>query len=300
MTQRALVVVNPAANHGEAGRLTPTIDRLLASLPHDLVLTPAPLRAAELVAQARGYDLVVAAGGDGTVHEVLNGVMSHPEDRRPALGVLPIGTGNDYARALGVSFDMAKAAKQLVTGVRRRMDVGVANGVYFANSIAMGFDAKVAAKAGEMKTTTGWSGLPLYLRALFAVLFRDFFPHRVELAFDDQPFTRTDLTLVAVMNGPTYGGGFRVTPGAVGDDGLFDILVIDAVPLWEALWRLPFVIVGRHGWMRPVHLTAEHTRLRVRSEVPLPGQIDGEVMLATDYDVSILPGSLECIVPRTA
>jgi YegS/Rv2252/BmrU family lipid kinase len=216
---------------------------------------------------------------------------------RPALGIVPTGSGNDYASTLGISSDMATAVRQLLGGERRRADVGISNGVYFANSMAMGFDAKVTARAVEMKLTTGRSGLPLYLSAMLDVMLHDFHSHRVRLSVDGGPEVETDLTLVAVTNGPTYGGGFRIVPSADAFDGLLDMLVIDELPLRGALWRFPFVVVGRHGWMRQVHFS-RHTSVVVSSDVPLPGQIDGEVMLSVRYEISVVPGGIEVVVPR--
>lgn len=295
---RTLVVVNPHARHGVTADLLPAAAQLLdGAFPHDLVMTADPDEAARTAETAEGYDAVIALGGDGTVHEVLNGLMRRPAADRPALGIVPTGSGNDYAITLGISRDLATAVRQFATGTRRRVDVGVSNGVYFANSMAMGFDAKVTAKAVELKLTTGRSGLPLYLSAMLDVMLHDFCSHRVRLSFDDGPDVEADVTLVAVTNGPTYGGGFRITPAADPFDGLLDTLVIDALPRHGALWRFPFVIFGRHGWMRQVHF-ARHTHVVVTSDVALPGQIDGEVMLANRYDIRILPSAIDVVVPR--
>jgi len=293
-----LVIVNPAARHGESAKLIPVIRQLFRPVGCcDIVESTEPLHAKALAEAAVGYDIVVAAGGDGTVHEVLGGLMAHAEGTRPALAVLPTGSGNDYRRTLGISTDLAQAAEQILTGARHKVDVGMANGVPFANSIAMGFDARVTAKAVEYKTTTRLSGLPLYGAALFHVLFKEFYSHRLRIQLDDGPVEQRDLLLVAVTNGPTYGGGFRITPKARPDDGELDVLAIDSLTLGGALVRLPFVVTGHHSWMRHVHLTRQQ-RVRVWSEVPLPGQIDGEVTIADHYDVRILPAALDVVMPR--
>ncbi len=298
MPGRALVIVNPAARHGVTGTLLPTIEGLLdGALDHDIVTTAAPGHGAELAAGAAGYDSVIAVGGDGTVHEVLNGLMRIPLEERPALGLLPTGSGNDYRRTLGISKELSIAVRQLLGGTRASMDLGVVNGVYFANSVAIGLDARVTVKAAELKTTTGWSGIMLYLRALLVVLFRQFHSHPVTITIDDSPAEERDLLLVAATNGPTYGGGFRITPDARSDDGLLDVCTISRVPLASALWRFPFVIFGAHGWMRPVTLE-RHRSVRIESDLPIEGQIDGEVTLASHYEISVIPGALDVIVPE--
>jgi len=292
-----LLIVNPTARHGETERLIPVVEHLLANMNHTTVLTTHAGHAAELAASAVGYDLVVACGGDGTVHEVLNGLMVHPPEQRPALGLLPTGSGNDTRRTLGVSNDLAQSALELVTGERRRFDVGVCNGVYFNNSFAAGLDAKVTAKAVEYKVTTGRSGLWLYLSALLHVLFNDLSSFPLSVSFDGAPAETIDTLILAATIGRTYGGGFLITPDAVPDDGLLDVCTIDPMRLPEALARLPFVIAGKHTRMRPVHMS-RHTRIVIDCDCPVPAQIDGEVLLEQRYEIEILPSAIECVVPR--
>jgi YegS/Rv2252/BmrU family lipid kinase len=292
-----LLIVNPAARHGRTEALIPVIEQLLINLDHDTVLTEHMGHAEVIARGARGYDLVVAAGGDGTVHEVLNGLMQHPAETRPTLGLLPTGSGNDTRRSLGVPLDLAKAALELSTGEKRRFDIGRCNGIYFNNSFAAGLDAKVTAKAVEYKVTKHRDGLWLYLTALLHVLFHDLSSFPMEIAFDGGEPALYDTLIIAVTNGPTYGGGFRITPRALPDDGVFDVCMIDPLSLPGALVRLPFVVAGRHSWMKPVHLS-RHRSLVIECDSPIPAQIDGEVLLEGRYDIEILPGAIECIVPR--
>ena len=296
---KALVIINPAARHGETEALMPVVEKLLASLPHDTIITTGIGHAARAAADAAGYESVIAVGGDGTVHEVLNGLMAIPAEQRPALGVLPTGSGNDTRRTLGVPTDLTLAALTIGSGVRRRFDVGVCNGIYFNNSFAAGLDAKVTAKAVEYKVTKGRDGLWLYLTALMHVLLNDLDSFDLTVAFDGAAPESHDTLIVAVTNGPTYGGGFFITPDAIPDDGLFDVCMIDPLGLPEALLRLPFVIAGKHTGMKPVHMSRHHS-LSIRSATPLPAQIDGEVLLDTHYEISILPNAIECLVPRRA
>lgn len=294
---KALLILNPMARHGETSKLVPAVEKLLANLPHDTVVTESPGHATEVAAQSAGYALVVAAGGDGTVHEVLNGLMSIAENDRPALGVLPTGSGNDTRRTLGVPDDLAAAALTLATGERRRFDVGLCNGIYFSNSFAAGLDAKVTAKAVEYKVTTRRHGLWLYLTAVLHVLFHDLGSFKVRLGFDGEPPAPRDLLIIAVTQGRTYGGGFVITPDAIADDGLFDVCIVDPLRLLEALYRLPFLVLGKHTGMKPVHMSRCRL-LTIESDVPIPAQIDGEVLLESRYELSMLPGAIECVVPR--
>lgn len=292
-----LLIINPAARHGETASLVPVVERLLAHVPHTTVLTEGIGHATELAAAARSHSVVCAVGGDGTVHEVLNGLMRIPEEDRPALALLPTGSGNDTRRTLGIPADLARAALLLADGARQRFDVGCCNGIYFNNSFAAGLDARVTAKAVELKVTTGREGLWLYLTALLHVLFHDLEAFDVSISFDGRAPERHETLIVAVTNGPTYGGGFFITPDADPADGLFDVCMIDPLSLPGALVRLPFVVAGKHTRMRVVHMS-RHASLVIESDAPLPAQIDGEVLLASRYEVSILPRAIECVVPR--
>jgi YegS/Rv2252/BmrU family lipid kinase len=296
MAAGTLLIANPAARHGETAKLLPVVEQLLCNLPHETVVTERAGQATELATAAVGYDRVVAVGGDGTVHEVLNGLMHIPSRERPALGLLPTGSGNDTRRMLGVPDDLARAALVLATGERRRFDVGLCNGVHFNNSFAAGLDAKVTAKAVEYKTTKRRSGLWLYVTALLHVLFRELSSFDVRVGFDEAGSERIDTLIVAVTIGKTYGGGFSITPDALPDDGLFDVCMIDPLSLPQALIRLPFVIIGRHTRMKPVHMS-RHSSLVIDCDRALPAQIDGEVLLERHYDLSILPSAIEYIVP---
>lgn len=292
-----LLIVNPAAKHGTTERLLPVIEKLLQNVSHDTVITTGAGHATDIARHAADRELVVAVGGDGTAHEVLNGLMQIPAEDRPALGLLPTGSGNDTRRTLGIPEDLTTASLVIGSGELRSFDVGVCNGAYFNNSFAAGLDAKVTAKAVEYKVTKKRSGLWLYLTALLHVLFNELDSFDLEISFDGEPPSHHDTLIVAVTNGPTYGGGFFITPDAVADDGRFDVCMIDPLSLPEALMRLPFVVTGKHTKMRPVHMS-RHTSLVIEASCPVPAQIDGEVLLESRYEISIMPGAIRCMVPR--
>jgi len=129
------------------------------------------------------------------------------------------------------------------------------------------------------------------------VLFNDLVSFPLTVFFDGDPPLLHDTLIVAATIGPTYGGGFAITPDAIADDGLFEVCMIDPLGLPEALARLPFVILGKHTKMRPVHMS-RHQSIVIECDTPVPAQIDGEVLLESRYDISILPNAIECVVPR--
>jgi YegS/Rv2252/BmrU family lipid kinase len=293
-----LFIVNPAARHGETRRLLPLLERSLGEAKAgEIQVSAGPRHACDLARNARGFERIVAVGGDGAAHEVLNGVMSHDEATRPVFGILPTGSGNDLARTFGMSDDPSTALLQLSTAVRKRIDLGRCNGTWFGESVSMGLDARVTAKAVEMKLSTGLTGLRLYLQALMHVLRSQYYGHHLTIAFDDEAPFETDALIVAATNGPTYGGGFKITPDSVNDDGLLDVCRIDVLPKAQAYARLPFVVLGKHTRMKPVHMRRAR-RLTVLADAPMEGQIDGEVMLESAYDISIVPNAATVLVAR--
>lgn len=296
---RTLFIVNPAARHGETRKLIPLLEQTVSDPEMaQIKVSAGPRHAYDLARTAFGFETIVAVGGDGAAHEVLNGVMSHDEATRPLYGVVPTGSGNDFAHALGMPDDLPAAVAQLATGPRKRVDLGICNGVWFGESVSMGLDARVTARAVEMKLATGMSGLMLYMRALMDVLRSQYHAHHLTIAFDDEEPFETEALVVAATNGPTYGGGFKITPDSVNDDGLLDICRIDAMPRAQAYARLPFVVIGRHTRMRPVHMRRVR-RMTVVADAPIEGQIDGEVMLESAYDITVVPSATTVIAPGT-
>jgi YegS/Rv2252/BmrU family lipid kinase len=293
---KTLFIVNPAARHGETRKIIPALERLGKPDHSEIQVSAGPRHAFDLARVAHGFDSVVAVGGDGTAHEVLNGLMEQDPSTRPAFGIVPTGSGNDYAHTLGMSDDVATALAQLADAARRPVDLGRCNGTWFGESISMGLDARVTVKAVEMKVSTGMSGIALYLRALFHVLRHDYRSHHITVQYDDETPFETDALIVAATNGPTYGGGFKITPDSIFDDGLLDICRIDAMPKSQAFMRLPFVVLGKHTKMRPVHMRRAKT-ITVVADEPFEGQIDGEVMLESTYDIEVVPSAMTVLVP---
>ena len=152
---RPLFIVNPAARHGETRKLVPAIQRTIEGVADgDIQLSAGPRHGFDLARTATGFDTIVAVGGDGTAHEVLNGVMAHEPDVRPTFAVIPTGSGNDYAHTLGMSDDLSTALLQVATGKRRTVDLGCCNGTWFGESVSMGLDARVTVKAVERRKTS--------------------------------------------------------------------------------------------------------------------------------------------------
>lgn len=293
--KKAKIIVNPTANHGETAKIIGNVEQFFKDkLDYDLVLTARPKDAIEISSHLREYDLVIAVGGDGTSHEVANG-LALSDNRETALAFLPTGSGNDFARMLGISSNFHQASEQIINGKTKLVDLGKINGAYYNNSLGIGFDARVAAMAARMKQETTRTGLLLYLSALFRILFHDYYCHDISFKYDDSDWIKKKIVMMAANIGITYGGGFHITPHAVNDDDLLDVCYVDELSVLQVMMRVPFVIPGWHEWMKPFH-SFRARKLTVRSEKELPVQVDGETFSAKVLEIEVVPKGLKVVV----
>ncbi len=334
-----LAIVNPLAGGGRALRAWAAAEPALAALGArvGVARTEWPGHAEALARDAAedgGWDMVLAVGGDGTVNEVVNGLLGwggvragaagvpgaddgpagvldgvgvpgpavtpRPDERSadagdsriPLLGVIPAGSGDDFARQIGApAGDGAAAARLAATGCVIAVDAGLANGRWFVNGVGWGLDGMVAVAVSAVHRGRGPG---MYLRALAGVLPR-FEPAHIDLTVDGRTVPG-HVTLVAITNGPAYGGGYRICPHARIDDGQLDVCVADAMGPLRALWLLPKVRRGRHLGQRKVWY-ARGRHVTLVSRVPRPAHADGEVLGAavTRLDVTLAAGGLRVV-----
>lgn len=299
---RVKVILNPAADHGRAIKLR---EQILSGCREyadvDLALTE---YAGHALALARasvdsGYDIVVAAGGDGTVHETVNGLVQNDRSKTN-LGLIPIGSGNDFAYGMGLYTDLNTAIRRLFTGTPRIIDLARiqddrGQNEIVVNAIGIGFDATVSI---QTKTITRVHGFALYaLAALRTIAFYYQTPH-LQIQFDDESVEQ-DALMVTVGVGPRVGGGFHLTPDAIFDDGLLDSCTVKPINRPTMLRLLPEA-------MRGTHVTSPHVIMRrnrnidIRSDIALPIHIDGEIFAYHEDNVkqvtlSTLPLALPVI-----
>ena len=292
-----LLIVNPASKVGEGAAAGARAASLLreAGVHLDAVETTAPLHAVELAANASAYDTVIALGGDGVIHEAANGLMRIPADKRPSFAVIPVGSGNDYARTLGISEDVAVACEQLCAGAFRIVDVGVCNGQYFLETVSFGLDAAIALDTVERRKRTTKTGNALYLEAgLNQLAFhRDF--HTYSARFDNEEPCQGQSLIFAVQLGPTYGGGFHVCPDADPSDGLFDVCIAHP-PM--GLIRATKVFLsakdGKHVNNKQIEMR-RISYLTIKFDEIVPAQMDGEDCSGVCFSISMLPQSLNVL-----
>jgi diacylglycerol kinase (ATP) len=294
-----VIIVNPTAGSGRAAKLIPWLGERLALRPDaELHVTRRPGEAEELAASAAagGCDRLVVVGGDGTIQEVVNGVLG--ADARPSVGIVPVGSGNDLARSLGLPTDPAEAWTVAIGRGTRRIDAATAtNGErrrrWFASAGGIGFDAQVAA---AMSIRRGWqSGRAGYLLTTLTEL-RRFDNRAVRIVLDGEPLEVRAL-LVAIANGPYYGGGMRIAPDAAPDDGWLDLCVVGDVSRVTAVRQLPNLYRGTHV-RHPAVSVHRARRVEVDGEGPTHIHLDGEPFGTLPLTVEVHPGVLDVAATR--
>jgi len=291
---RLLLIFNPNAAVGRAARLLPRIRAAFEPLAQvDIVETKGPGDAATLVAGARleSYDGVVAAGGDGTLFEVLNGLYEHPVARRVPLGVVPVGTGNAFARDLGLMpGDWNKAVQSIGTGRVRRVDVGrvdTPQETYrFLNIVGTGLPVEAMGTAQHIK----WLGRSAYT---VAVLLRIIYlkNHNLLIEIDGKRIEQQGV-FVEVSNTRYTGTSFLIAPRAKFDDGLLDVTFVRRLSRRRLLRLFPTIYRGQHLQFDEV-FTRPARQVRILAPGGLALAPDGEVRGRLPATVTCLPGDLE-------
>jgi len=299
------VIANPVAGRGTAKKAIPKVQQILKNygLNFDIVLTEHPWHAADLSREAadEGYDVVVAMGGDGTVNEVLNGLIEArtKSHSRPTLGVLCAGSGNDFAYGIGIPRDLKGECTVLARGQKRIIDIGkIISGTsphprYFGNGIGIGFDAVVNFEALKMKKLHGFIS---YAVAAFKVLFLYSKAPTVRMEYNGETITQPSL-MISVMNGQRMGGGFKMAPNAKPDDGQFDLCIAGTANRARILGLIFQFLRGTQAGKKPIKTDrAPHIRVTAEKDV-LPAQVDGEIFSMENHmlDITLLPGELEVI-----
>jgi diacylglycerol kinase (ATP) len=290
------VILNPSA--GSAADLDDIVAKISRLRGVEIRLTTKPGSAARLAktALAKGRRLIIAAGGDGTLNEVINGVGENLGDA--AVGLIPLGTGNDFARTIGVPPDIEQALELIRAGETRRVDlVRVTSDEvrYFVNVSAGGFSGLVNEKlTPQMKKTWG----PLaYLRSAAAAL-PELRAYQTTLAFDNAESLRIELYNVVVANGRYVAGGTLIAPDASIDDGLLDIVLIPKRPAAELAVLAAQVALGTHLTSDAI-VFRRAAKLTVNSKPGMWFNVDGELVGNEPARFEILPGALRFVAPKS-
>jgi len=296
---RLVIIANPSSGWGRSEAKLRKVESMLRDwgLDYRIVTTTGPGHAAEAAAEAlRGGDrFLVAAGGDGTVHEVVNGMFAGGQPITPdaVLGVLATGSGCDFVRSFGIPGDAVRAARHLTGDAVRTIDLGkvtFADGGatterYFANIAEAGLGGSVVARASRLP---GAFASTRYFVGFWLTLPR-FRPAAVRLDADGQAFEWLAHNVV-VANCRFYGGGMLISPKSEPDDGRLDVLVMTG-PKSDAYTTLPKVYRGTHLPHRDI-AELRVSRLTVETDVPYPIEADGEMLGTTPATFEVIPGAL--------
>ena len=294
--QPPLVILNPAAGGGRARRFWERCQALLVAvgLRPDVAVTSRRGQAADFAAEA-GERLVIAVGGDGTAHEVVNGLLRRRTASPPRFGALMVGTGTDLKRTLPAPGRLQEVARWLQSGRFRRIDVGrvgTSQGRrFFVNVADCGIGAEVARRHDRLPDWLG--GTPSFLLAAVSTLL----VHRnraVRIRIDAGPVEECVVRSVAVANCRWFGGGMQIAPQAEPDDGLLDVCVVGDVRRVQGIRCLPLLYRGEHGRLPQVRF-ARARRIEVDAVTSLGVEADGELIGETPAVFEIVPAALDVI-----
>ena len=299
---KTLIILNPNAGAGQAGRLWRKLEPLLWKSLGELVIavTQQPQEVAQHLdkAYAAGLTRVIAIGGDGTNHALVNAIIklneANPADPPMIYGNVPVGTGRDWARGAGISFRPEVAAQWIAVAQPRPTDIGHLNfdgqEEHFLNIASAGLGGEVDRRVNAAGKRRPWT----FLAATVGTLINHR-PQRMRVDLDGEPWYEGDAYLVAVANGTTFGHGMKIAPTAQINDGLFDIVLVEGMPRSEILLALRKVYNATHLVHPGVHFRrAKQVQITGLKE-PLGLDLDGESASGELLSFSVRPGLLQLL-----
>jgi len=301
MHRKIKIILNPMADMGNAWRAA----RDLRSITEEhggieWSGTVYPGHAIDLAKSSEDYDMVIAMGGDGTVHEVMNGLMRIPEDKRPILGVVPVGSGNDFAHGIGASIKPTDSLRRAINGEPSTVDLGLMTDEqgrkeYFDNTLGIGFGAMVTINSHKLPLLRGFL---MYLVSVLQTIIIDHNPIKMQIEVDGKTFEDNVVYLI-LCNGPREGGGFHVAPDAKIDDGILNYAMIANVGRLMMFRIVPEVMNGTHGRFKQVTLDT-CKKFTITADRPLYIHADGEIFSGPGTNIrkvsfEVLPDALKVV-----
>lgn len=303
---RTLIIANPASHSGKGEAAALFATRFFSSFQTvtdicEVMLTEGPGDGLHMAETGYQYDTVIALGGDGIIHEVVNGLMCIDKELRPRLGIIPMGSGNDFARTIRIrKNDPERAISELLQSIDKPLDLGKVNDVYFMQTLSFGVDAAIALDTTDRRAeNTKQMGAGLFVTSGIKLISHGMRGWKYKAQIDDEHIEGIDVAF-AVQNGPTYGGGFRICPDAVPNDGLLDICFSTTRPSTpHSLALFGLARFGKHTKSKRLHMRqARHVEIDFLEEQP-PCQVDGERLEANRYIIDVVPKALRVFVSPT-
>lgn len=286
------IIANPTAGRGRVGKMLPQLRQLFAvnNLHCEFALTDAAGHGTDLAREAAhaGWENIIALGGDGTMNEVLNGVMGTPA----AMGVIPAGTGNDLARSLNIPLNFRDAVSVFANGKTTAIDIGKDSEGYFSIILGLGFPSDVM---HHVNTTTNIFRGPLAITASILQVVHKLRPYPVHIQLDDRTLDTTVMGIF-ILNTRFTGGGLQIAPEAKYDDGLLDVVVMHEMSKTNFLATLPKAYKGKH-LSNPACEIFQTKTIKVTTAEPMRKLFDGNVFGESPVDAQIVPNALRVWVP---
>lgn len=298
---KTIVIFNPAANKGFAGRLEASLKEELEDRQNLAWHRTTKAGEGREIAQkgvSDGYDRIIAIGGDGTTAEVINGILSSPNKKLPTLGIVPVGSGNDFAGGLGISTNPKAALWRALESKTRAVDIGTlqTNNMsvyYWINVVGIGFDAMVDIHTRSMPV---FSGFWLYFFSALKTILQNHNPYQFKGRMDNRVFEKRFLMLI-ISNGRREGCGFKIAPRAQLDDGLLDYVGVHEISRLRMLMTLPYFLKGTQERL-PYVESGSLKQLEIKTDRPMQIHADGEIIAGfnsttTSLKIGILPSAIQ-------
>ncbi len=304
MPRKVKIILNPMADMGNAWRVARDLRPIALEYGNaDWSGTVYPGHAIELARQAgeQGYDMVVAMGGDGTVHEIVNGLMQIEENKRPLLGIVPVGSGNDFAHAIGVPKESDHALAHALNGEASTIDLGLMTDEhgrkeYFDNTLGIGFDAVVTIRSHKLPLLRGFL---MYLTAVIQTILLNHDPAHVQIQTDSETIDESVL-MTTLCNGGREGGGFLLSPDSKMMDGIMEFLLVRKVSRAMMFRLVPEFMNGTHRRFTKQIRMGSCRKFAMTSDRPLYIHADGEIFTSFGSNLrkvtfEILPSALKVV-----
>jgi YegS/Rv2252/BmrU family lipid kinase len=296
MDMKNVFILNPVSGKGRALKFVSEIEQCFKNTDDTYIIeyTKYPKHATELAAYYAGIgaEHIFSVGGDGTLSEVLNGMINSDS----VLGVIPAGSGNDFFKTLTKGYKTKNIVSRTINGNEKYTDAGIANGKYFLNIISVGFDAQVAHITNYIIRNSVFAGSNAYYIGILLTLIQNK-AYKLNIKYDNDIQTSSNLTLIAVANGKYYGSGVMAAPYADIYDGCFDTVIVDNISRLKILKFFPKYKVGKYFEIKEVSIKA-NKKVKIESEESFPLNLDGETIITNSVEISIIPKVIKIIVPK--
>jgi len=284
---KLIFIVNPLSSKGKALKIILKIEQYLeqTSLEYEIHYTEYAGHAIKLAKKISGYSNIktlIAVGGDGTINEVINGLYPSTIP----LGLIPAGSGNDYAKHMGIPTNPIHALKRILNGITHRIDIGKINQRLFINVAGIGFDAEITTIANQSPYKK-YFGKAIYIYGFIKGIFT-YKPNKLKIIMDDNTYLFEKVWFVSIANNKYFGGGMLISPKADNQDGILDICIIKDLSILRLILLFPTIFSGNHLRYKDNVVMLRGKRAKIEVDDNIPGQADGELLNEVNVMVEVI------------